>query len=337
MPQATDHWIALTTIAAPTQAIVEFAAAARERGWGMAVAGDTKTPVDFACSGVSYLSIEAQMERFSDYAHATPVRHYARKNFAYLHAIANGARVIVESDDDNRPYADFADHIDVAVTGRELGGGRWANVYRHFTDHGLIWPRGLPLDHIHELGQLRDGPTTRRASIQQYLADSDPDVDAIYRLLFKDPLHFDKKAEPVLLAPGTYCPFNSQNTIIHEDAFELLYLPAHVSFRMTDIWRSFVAQRILWSQGNTISFHRATVYQERNAHNLMRDFADEVVGYLRNDEIARTLDGLDLKGLCTADALMRCYRALREIDIVPEEELGLVEGWLAAVEKARRE
>ena len=44
---------------------------------------------------------------------------------------------------------------------------------------------------------------------------------------------------------------------------------------MTDIWRSFVAQRIAWANGWAILFHEPTVWQDRNEHNLMRDFRDE--------------------------------------------------------------
>jgi len=329
-----NTWMALTTIASPTIAVEEFAAITRERGWGFAVSGDTKTPADFAEDGIDYLSVERQRELFGAYADATPVRHYARKNFAYLHAIAQGAGIIVESDDDNRPYPEFALETERRVSGREVSGADWINAYRYFTDDKLIWPRGLPLDRIHDLGEVRDGVTVD-CPIQQFLADSDPDVDAIYRLLYREPFHFDREATPLILGPGAYCPFNSQNTIIHADAFELLYLPAFVSFRMTDIWRSFVAQRILWSQGKSVSFHAPTVFQERNAHNLMRDFSEEVVGYLRNDEIGRVLTALDIDGLATGEALIRCYEALHRIDIVPAEELSLVDQWLAGVAAAR--
>ncbi|MEP6955655.1 MAG: STELLO glycosyltransferase family protein, partial [Chthoniobacterales bacterium] len=69
-------------------------------------------------------------------------------------------------------------------------------------------------------------------------------------------------------------------------------LPAHCSFRMTDIWRSFVAQRIAWENGWSVLFHEATVRQDRNAHDLMRDFQDEVSGYLHNRAIVEALSHL---------------------------------------------
>ena len=70
------------------------------------------------------------------------------------------------------------------------------------------------------------------------LANKDPDVDAIFRLLFKGEYSFDEK-KPIILNEDAWTPLNSQNTVFYKKCFPLLYLPCHVSFRMTDIWRSF--------------------------------------------------------------------------------------------------
>ena len=74
-----------------------------------------------------------------------------------------------------------------------------------------------------------------------------------------------------------------------------MYLPAYCSFRMTDIWRSFVAQRIAWENGWNVLFREATVRQRRNPHDLMRDFRDEVPGYVANREICAALQALELE------------------------------------------
>jgi hypothetical protein len=58
---------------------------------------------------------------------------------------------------------------------------------------------------------------------------------------------------------GVWVRFNSQNTVFFLDAFPLLYLPGHVSFRMTDIWRSFVAQAAVSHHDGAIAFHAPTV------------------------------------------------------------------------------
>jgi hypothetical protein len=109
-----------------------------------------------------------------------------------------------------------------------------------------------------------------------------------------------------------------------------LYLPAYCSFRMTDIWRSFVAQRIAWANGWSILFHEANVWQERNDHSLMRDFADEVPGYLNNRAMCAKLNALDLKPGADqmGENLRICYGALVEAGWVGEQELPLLDAWL---------
>src|ERR1700691_4694073 len=92
---------------------------------------------------------------------------------------------------------------------------------------------------------------------------------------------------------GACCPFNSQNTTWFKEAFPLLYLPYYCSFRMTDIWRSFVAQRIAWTCGWPVLFHQSTMRQERNDHNLMNDFRDEISGYNNNALICNSLKELN--------------------------------------------
>jgi hypothetical protein len=66
--------------------------------------------------------------------------------------------------------------------------------------------------------------------------------------------------------------------------------------RVTDIWRSLVAQRIAWANGWLVLFHEPTVRQEPNEHNLMADFEAEVPGYCHNRQIAERLDALTLAG-----------------------------------------
>ncbi len=162
------------------------------------------------------------------------------------------------------------------------------------------------------------------------MADRNPDVDAIYRLLFPLPLDFDKRA-PVILDRNVWCPFNSQNTTTFRTAAALLYLPAFCSIRMTDIWRSFVAQRIAWTCGWRISFHSSTVYQERNAHDLLVDFADEISGYLNNARIVKALYALDLAPGPAAieENLRACYAELIKLGVVDPREIELLDAWLA--------
>ncbi|WBH17443.1 STELLO glycosyltransferase family protein [Sphingomonas radiodurans] len=319
--------LVVTTINPPNEALTMLADGASRLDARFWVIGDTKSPADFALPGADYLDVPTQQASGFGFARACPTKHYARKNIGYLLAMRDGADVIVETDDDNLPRDGFWAPRERHVAAPMLSGQGWCNVYRHFSE-ALIWPRGLPLDRVHDpLGPLSLAADPLDCPIQQGLADDNPDVDAVYRLLLPLPQSFGPGT--VILDRGTWCPFNSQNTTTFRPAFPLLYLPAHCSFRMTDIWRSFVAQRIAWANGWRVMFHGSTVWQERNAHDLMRDFADEVPGYLHNDRIRATLEDLDITGgeAAMPDDLMRCYRALIALGVVGAEEEALVAAW----------
>lgn len=318
-----------TTINEPTEALLEFVK--RYPDWNHIVVGDRKTSATWTAPGVQYYSFEEQVRSEYALAQLLPANHYCRKNFGYLAAISAGAPVIFESDDDNAPYRIDLSRLSADVDYPQISGEGWCNVYSLFTKR-RVWPRGLPLDRIDAgPGEIRDAGTYR-SPVQQFLAAGDPDVDAIYRLTVGE---VDHEYEDLSfgLDHGVAVPFNSQSTVWYPEAYAYLYLPSFVSFRMTDIWRSFVAQACLWSDGSHLSYHGAGVWQDRNAHDLMRDFNDEVPGYQRNDEIMTMLTALPLQGSAT-DKLLTCYEALHRIGIVPDEELPLVHAWIADLHAA---
>ncbi|HXM41540.1 MAG TPA: STELLO glycosyltransferase family protein [Bryobacteraceae bacterium] len=322
----SEKWIVVTTIQAPTESIAALSRLAGQ-GWSVVVVGDTKTPADWEAENITYLSIREQHRIFGPISQLIPVRHYSRKNLGYLFAIQNGATLILETDDDNVAGADFGVGLSAVVTGETVSHQGWVNVYKYFSD-ALIWPRGLPLTEIASVPPL-GAVESDECPIQSYLADDDPDVDAIYRLLYKARTSFAERP-PVILNRGAWSPFNSQNTAFFEPAFALLYLPCFVSIRMTDIWRSFVAQAALWKHGYRLSFHRATMRQFRNDHDLMRDFADEIPGYLENDRIAAALrraSGESAAGDLPATA-RRFWQSLIDLEVVPKKELEVVDLWL---------
>ncbi|HEX9399603.1 MAG TPA: STELLO glycosyltransferase family protein [Anaeromyxobacter sp.] len=330
---AGDPWIVVTTINPPTRAIERIAGMCR-RGWRAVVVGDLRTPDGWRAEGIDYLSVERQRQEFGELADVLPYRHYARKNLGYLHALREGASLILETDDDNIPYDSFGEALRPQVSGRLIRRAGWVNVYRQYSD-ATIWPRGLPLTAIHDPGDDAGRVEGASSPIQQYLADSDPDVDAIYRLVFPQNVTFARLGEAVVLEPHAWVPFNSQNTLFFPAAFPLLYLPCFVSFRMTDIWRSFVAQAALWIHGHRLAFQDATVEQARNAHDLMKDFEDEVIGYRRNAEIGALLeramaDLAPAERASMGDTARALWRALATAGIVEERELVAFERWLAA-------
>jgi len=321
--------IVVTSIFEPSPALREIAEGAARAEYQLIVIGDVNSPPDFNLQRCDYYDLASQQKSGLRFAELCPTRHYARKNIGYLLAARGGAPFILETDDDNFPQPEFWRSRQLQNSAPVLRSAGWVNVYRYFTEAN-IWPRGLPLDAIHHPSPVLSSTKEEVACpIQQGLADGNPDVDAIYRITLPLPQTFRRNIS-VALGADSWCPFNSQNTAWWPEAYPLLYLPAHCSFRVTDIWRSFVAQRIAWTNDWHILFHSPDVTQERNPHDLLRDFADEIPGYLQNRAICEALANLELQtGVAhIADNLRACYQALVRGGWLPDAELKLLEAWL---------
>lgn len=330
--------LVVTSISSPNAALSALAAGCRQHGVNFIVIGDKTSPASFELEGCRFLGLQDQLELELSFARKCPTRSYARKNIGYLLAMLDRSAILIETDDDNFPRPDFWQSRHRRQNVRTINNSGWVNIYRYFTDAN-IWPRGLPLDQIHTPLPPHDELPEQDIDcpIQLGLADENPDVDAIYRLALPLPQSFRSDRRLALL--DSWCPFNSQNTTWWSDAFPLLYLPAHCSIRMTDIWRGFVAQRIAWTNGWAVLFHEATVWQERNEHNLMRDFRDEVPGYLNNRDLCEALDKLHLKPgkEHLHDNLRICYTEMTRMQLVGEGELDLLEAWLTDVNTINNE
>jgi hypothetical protein len=304
----------LTTIQSPTSSVLKLTGKLEGAGIKLIVIGDEAGPSAYPIAGAGFFPLADQSALPFRTARTLPTRHYSRKNLGYLLAMAEGAECIFETDDDNAPDNAWAP-CTLRTTARITTSRKWANVYRMFSDEN-IWPRGFPLQFIADERTFQGEGDLEivaiDAPIQQELVNSSPDVDAIWRLVFQREFTFSRDQPSVWLPPGTWCPFNSQATWWWPAAYPLLYLPSYCSFRLTDIFRSLIAQRCLWELGFGVVFHPPQMIQDRNYHDLMKDFTDEISGYLRNAEIADALDALALRrGTAHVSENMRmCYEEL---------------------------
>ena len=259
MSERGNPMVVLTTINPPTKAVRAFSHQLADR---IIVIGDRKTPNLWEQQGCKFYSYNDQLNSNLRVVRHTPENHYSRKNIGYVLAALFGADVICDTDDDNIPYDAWSFPLFNGVFDVIQTTSSFYNIYRKFSS-ARIWPRGFPLHSITSKEQNDQTISTEREKVTigvwQGLADGDPDVDAIYRLVSDEPVVFDRGAKPIVLPPGTICPFNSQNTSFARDFFPLLYLPTTVSFRYTDILRGVIAQPILWSRNAKLGFVTANV------------------------------------------------------------------------------
>ena len=301
------------------------------------VIGDKKSPKNFFLNGIDYYSLKKQKKLNFKLAKILPINHYSRKNIGYLIAMQNKSDCIIETDDDNIPLKNFLSNNNTNQKTFLLKNKGWVNIYNFFSDKN-IWPRGFALEELKKATPRKGKLIKLESYIQQGLADLNPDVDAIYRLTNKLPINFFKKINSVSLGNGSICPFNSQNTTWIKPAYPLMYLPSYCSFRMTDIWRSFVAQRVAWSCGWSIMFHKSSVFQKRNVHNLMNDFIDEIPGYTHNYKIMQKLVMLKLlpgtKNL--KKNMLKCYKEFIKMNLINKREILLLNKWFEDIERINK-
>jgi len=317
--------VALTTVNRPADAVRAFIDGdGGVDGYDVIIVGDRKTPDDYRDLDCVFLDLPAQHKQFPVLAKQLPVDSYARKNLGYLYAIKHGYDVIAESDDDNLPLANWGE-LPARFT-RRVTAPKYPNIYSLYTD-AHIWPRGFPLDKIAAAESVTVEAQSGDAYIVQALVNGDADVDAIHRLVF-GVREMEFGDGDYLLAAGVLSPFNSQNTFwVNHAAFAFMYLPATVPFRCCDILRGYVAQYGVWARGGRLAFTGPSVYQARNPHDYIADFASEMPLYIDFHKIIAALESAELNG--DDGDLLIMYRALLDAGVVEAFELQLVDAWLA--------
>lgn len=327
--------IIITSINSPTEPLKQYA---EWPEWNIIVVGDRKSPTDWKLGKTNYLSIKQQYKIYylKEFAELLPENTYTRKMLGYIYAIKNGSQIIFETDDDNYPYKDAPKVIDNIINEETeknckyiKGRNRWVNIYKYFgAKH--CWPRGFPLEIINTSDfKLTFGEKNSRSwSIVQFLADDDPDVDAIYRMTVNKSVKFINEPN-VLLTKKSFCPFNSQATLWYPESFPLLFFPVGVPDRVTDILRSYIAQSCLKKMDKTVMFHHSIVYQVRNQHDLLKDFSEEIPLYLNAERWIESLNncsGKDLYSLCRS-----AIEILISIEAIPEKNLNLYDKFIKII------
>jgi len=318
-----NNFIIITSISRPTKAVELFS---KIKNWKLIVVGDKKTPSLWEKENVIYISPEEQENLEQEFSSILPWNHYSRKMIGYLYAMKLNANIIADSDDDNLPMSNWGQNIEFEGEYRFVENNDFINIYNFFTDQ-KIWPRGFPLQKILDEKKYILKNKQAKIGIWQQLANGDPDVDAIYRLTNNKEVNFKSK-DPIVLEAETVCPFNSQNTFFKKELFPLLYLPAFVTFRFTDILRGLIAQPIMWAAGYNLGFSQASVLQKRNPHNYLKDFESEIPMYLNAEKVIKILKNVVKKENTIKENLVTAYSELAKEKIVMPQEIKLLSIWV---------
>ena len=149
------------------------------------IIGDRKSPQNFNLKNSSFYSVKDQNNLGFQINKSLNYNHYSRKNLGYLIAYKNNSEFIYETDDDNLPYKNFYNERKLDVNCYKLEKKTFINIYKYYSNQ-TIWPRGFPLKFIKEkvISIFKLKKKMIKSPVQQFLADGEPDVDAIFRLVF---------------------------------------------------------------------------------------------------------------------------------------------------------
>ena len=171
--------------------------------------------------------------------------------------------------------------------------------------------------------------------VVQSAADHDPDVDGIYRLTQELPFYFGKPSEtkPILIPERSLTPFNAQACLFKKSAFFMLFLPISVHGRVSDIWRSYFGQRLLWDAGIKVLYSTSYVDQYRNAHNYLGDVNAEIPLYERSGVLVDFLREWKSDMPTLSNRMEELFIAFYERGYIEEKDVSMIQNWLVTLEE----
>ena len=273
-----NKYIVLTTINSPTEATKKFC---QKKDWNVIIVGDTKTPeaeyraLEAEYSNVEYLSPSRQEELYTELSNVIGWKTIQRRNIGFVHAYKLGADILATVDDDNIPYGNWGEdlHIYRTITCDYYETENEVFDPLSVTNHNYLWHRGVPIELLQKKNNVTYcGKKQRKVLIQADLWDGDPDIDAMARLTYKPLVKFNI-TEPYFA--NKISPFNSQNTFIAREVIPFYTVIPFIG-RMDDIWSSYLIQMLF---PNNVIYAPATMYQDRNAQDLITNLEKEVIGY----------------------------------------------------------
>ena len=358
-----ERWAVVTTILEPSDTVRRQV---RLKDWCLVIVADLKGPKTYETGWIEgegnkvvvYLNTETQKAMKDSFVEAIPWNHFGRKNIGYLYALSRGASVIWDFDDDNMlkfwipgsapPGAPSIDDAISTVGSEETTDalepvGHALPVYNPYPILGApslpSWPRGMPLNYIKDpecsSTPLKDVKVPSKSfGVLQSLADYQPDVDAIYRITMPVPIWFkrSKETKPLMIPSGVLTPYNAQATLHFKSAFFALLLPVTVHGRVSDIWRSYIAQRLFWDVGLQFGFiYRPLVVQDRNDHSNLGDLKAEQDLYMKSEQLVEFLGEWKGRGTTLVERMEQLWIALYEREYIDLKDVELMQLWVQSL------
>lgn len=283
------------------------------------------------------------MQHYPSLQQHLPWNTIARSNVGRLWAYAHGYGGILMLDDDNWPTAEnFIEHHNIVGTERNnvtvQSDTGWFNVAQTLveTDGVEFYPRGFPPAHRWEAVLESQELVLKRVAVNAGLWLGDPDIDAITRLErpLRTTAYKASWSRTLALRPGTWSPWNSQNSAIWRDALVTYWMSPYAG-RHLDIWASYISNLAIEHMGDVVTFGRPLVNHERVDHNLYKDLDDEAYWIEHTDNFITTLRTLEVTGKTYTETMRSIVDGLGDTQWAKDNKsywLGL-DAWVQVFEK----
>jgi hypothetical protein len=323
------------------------------------VIGDVKTPPETEnyCRKmakkfdveIEYLDIKGQEKALAGhegllelFPYNTPDRVILGGMLSYL----RGYDRLIAVDDDN--YTTGHDFVGFhSITGKEVNlkliknATGWFNVHSALKEENNIpfYPRGFPWKQRNPRSNQKTYKTKKtKVVVNQGLVLENPDIDAISRLF--NPIRATAMKsdfnQQFGLYPGTWSPFNYQNTSLCREIIPLYYRPIS-TMRNADIWTSYLINKLAEHFDHVITFGQPLVKQIRNPHNLWEDLDVELINNRATDDFIFLLRNIELTKSTYFEALgellTKCQKDLRKMKIRVASEKEMINKFFIEYQK----
>ena len=325
-------WVVLSLTTSPpaTTAAIHSLLNNLTADWCVLVVGDEKCPDELSLnsSRFIYLSVGKQYSLAFEVVGRTPKNTICRKNIGYLYAIMNGAKVILDMESDSIPIslellieeqkAPFArpvleEDMEIPIYIRKDPPKRSESIVWNPYLSDTARPRGFPTDY-------------KQFSINNaHIMTKKTCYPIVQQFLHSDATSKHASTK-VVLPHAAFAPYNTRSTVHLHEAFWSLLLPKTVSGLGSDIWRSYIAQSLLYLIPDAcVMFTSSTLYHQQNHLNHHHDINSEspITSELLND-----LRYLPLRFDTFEDALSLMYDQLHKEGILDLDDVEYVRAWI---------
>lgn len=273
------------------------------------------------CEFLGVLDQVSYLDRFPRLRNHLPYYSVSRRNIGILKAYEQGADVVITLDDDNlladpdpvKAHQIVGTTVDIPRVESSTG---WYNVCDHLTEENGVefYPRGFPDKHRWEYIEICNRVMFSPVVVNAGLWLGNPDVDAVTRL--ERPLNTISGGGCFSLAPGTWSPFNCQNTALARKVIPAYFMSPYIG-RHDDIFASYVVTRLAEHFWDVVAFGAPLSNHQRSPHDLWKDLDSERLGMHLTDEFCDTLRGMKITAADYHEGFGQIISGLRESKMYP--------------------